>query len=166
MALVQRPVWDLTVTWQDNNNNTATSSVSLPGSLSFAEVQASTNLLVGAMNSVSDALVSSYAITRTTVEDAVLAPPPSSEVERKLYIPLGTSQFAKASSLTVPSPIFGLEIAGTDIIDETNGAWTVLRDLLISGLIGPGNGFSTYFGEDITRTGTPYIVHRKRSPRR
>lgn len=164
MAFVDKGTWMLNVGFEDNNGNYASCGISLPGALPLIEAEASAAALIAAMGVLSTARIVSYSITRGYENDNTSAPAADSEVERKLVIPLGTNAHRSVSKLEVPSPAFGLELAGTDVVDETDAGIIAIRTLLTQGLPTPGNGFVAYYGADITRTGTPFITHRSRKP--
>lgn len=165
MAFVSPDAWNVTFTFQDNNENSAPAEVKYPATGLFADVQGDADTYAAAFQAVSDAALVSYNISRTYVNDAPPVPPASSEVERKLYIPLGTATRRRAASVQVPSPIFALDQNGTDIALPTNAALIALIDLLTNGRLGPGNGIVTVYGDDITRAGAAVIRHRTRKPR-
>lgn len=163
MALTDKGRWLVNLTFQDNNGKVASTGGYLPGALTLAEVNTRLTAFAAALSAVSDAVVVNGQISRLYIEPNPVAPPASSEVERKLVIPLGTAnEKPGVSSIEVPSPIFGLEVAGTDVVNQTNAALVTLVTLLTEGSIGPGNGFVTYYGDDITRAAAAYISHRNR----
>lgn len=166
MALVRRPSWQVSFGFIDNNENVARVSTRLPGDLTAAEVDTRVTALGAALQAVSDARLFTADASISYLEDAPVAITPTSEVERKLRIPLGTADFPNATEVEVPSPIFTLEINGTDVVDPANAALVTLIGLLTQGSVGPGNGSVTYYGADITQAGQPVIVHRNRRPRR
>lgn len=162
MALVAYPYWSVEYRFVDNNNNSATTGVNFPIALTLAEVQNAATQVANRLVALSDAVLVSYTITTGYREDAAIAPPDSSEVERKLVIPLNTALRQGATKLEVPSPIFGLEVDGTDVVDPANPALQSLLDWLVNGAVGEENGPITYYGAGITSAGTPYIRHRAR----
>lgn len=162
MAFVPRAYWDVNLTFVDNNDKGGYCSFKLPGTLLIAEAQGVATAVAGAMQAVSDAALTEMSISRSYVNDAPPVAPATSEVERKLRIPLGTDEFPEVTSIEVPSPAFTLEVNGTDVVDVTTPAVAALVDLLTEGSLGPGNGLITYYGADITRAGTPYVTHRNR----
>lgn len=166
MALAQDGTWSVTFMHKDNNGKYASWATRLPGTLSLAEVETRINALYAAVTALSDAPVVNAYASRSWGEDTPVAAPASSEVERKLRIELGTNEFNSVSSVEVPSPIFGIEISGTDVVDLQHPAVATFVNLLIAGSLGPGNGSVTYFGEDLTRASAPIVVHRKRKGRK
>lgn len=165
MAIIPAPFWRVTFVFGDNNGKTAACGVAYPASLAYADVATSAGNLAADLDAISDAVLLNYQISTQFVEDAPAAAPATSEVERKLLIPLGTSLTPNATSIEVPSPVFGIEVNGTDVVDSTNPLVDALLDELTRGLLTPGNGPVTYYGADITRAGTPTIVHRTRRAR-
>lgn len=166
MAFVAATVWSVTYTFRDNNGKTSSTGVSFPGALSFADLQTAASGLAVDLQDTSDAALVGYTISRSVIQDAPAIPAASSEVERKLYVPLGTATIPAASSITVPSPLFSLESPNTDVVDVANPLMLQLAGSLTLGGGGGGNGVVTNRGEDITRVGAPVIVHRARRARR
>ena len=162
MALVPVGNWNVTVSFKDNNDKIGVTGFRLPGNLLLSEAQGVATAVGNAMQAVSDAALIDLQLTYAFVNDAPPVPPATSEVERKLRIPLGTARFEDVTAIEVPSPAFTLEVNGTDVVDVTTPAVTALVDLLTEGSLGPANGLVTYFGEDITRAGTPFVMHRNR----
>lgn len=166
MALVRRPSWVVGFGFIDNNENVARVSTRLPATLTAAEVDTRMVALGAALQDISDARLFTADATLSYFEDAPVAITPTSEVERKLVIPLGTEDTPNATEMEVPSPRFTLEIDGTDVVNPADADLVVLLGLLTAGSIGPGNGSVTYYGADITRAGRPVIRHRNRRARR
>lgn len=162
MALVERDRWEVTFGFADNNGNTATTSVYYPGALTDTQVRDAAALLYAALAAVTDANLTGYSISRTFVEDALGTPPATSEVERKLYLSLGTALDKAAASMNIPSPAFTLEQEGTDVPVLSSVAFTALRTLLTNGGLGGGNGVADKRGEDITRVTRAIVRHRNR----
>jgi hypothetical protein len=130
--------------------------------MALVDVETSAENLAAALDAISSAQLESYGILRQYRENAPVAPAAESEVERKLRIELGTATRLAVSSMEVPSPIFTIEIAGTDVVNPADAAVVNLLDELTNGLLTPGNGIVTWFGADITRASTPVIIHRNR----
>ena len=166
MAFVPRPYWNINFGFRDNNEKVASVSTKVPGALTEAEVTTRVTALAAALQAVSDAAIFTATIEKGFVNDTPPTPPTSSEVERKLNIPLGTALVENATSMEVPSPLFSLEIDGTDIVDQTDPLLVTLLGLLTAGALGPGDGSVTYYGDDITRAGAPVITHRNRRAKR
>lgn len=166
MALVPRTIWSVTYTFRDNNGKTASTSVDLPGTIAYADAANQAVELGSRLQAVSDAALTGVYISSFFYEDAPATPPASSEVERKLRIPLGTADRPAAGFIEVPSPLFTLEIAGTDIVDQTNAALVALKDYLVNGPVGADNGAVNGWGVAYTRSGDAEIVHRTRPAKR
>lgn len=169
MALTPNGRWYANWSLRDNNYKTSTFSLWFSGTLTPAEMDANIAAVAAALaDGVSDAVVTMAGYSRTFVESAPIAPPKTSEVERKLVIPLGTAVgLPGVTSVEIPSPVAALETDGTDVITPVAG--TGLADLitfLTSGLLTPGNGPQTHYGQDITRVGVMTVSHRTRKPQR
>lgn len=165
MAVTARDRWDVTFTFRDNNGNSATTGVYYPGALTDAEVATAAGLLYAALATVTNANLEGYVISRQYVENAIGTAPPESEVERKLYLALGTADDRAAASMQIPSPTFQLEQDGTDVPLLGSVAFAALRTLLTNGGLGGGNGVADKRGEDITRVTKAVVRHRGRELR-
>jgi hypothetical protein len=158
----QAPAWNVSFVFRDNNDKYSAVGASVGGLALFAEVQATADALAVALEAISNARLFSYSIERVFRNDVTTAPPPESEVERKLRIPLGTAAFPDVTYLEIPSPVFTIETPGTDIVDNANALVAAVIDEVLTGAALPGNGWATYYGADLTRAGTPFIMHRNR----
>lgn len=157
-----RPTWTIGFYFRDNNGKTSSTSLSLTGSVLFVEAQAAAAALADALQAVSNARLEDYSIGRTWTNDDTSPIPPESEVERKLRIPFGTAEFADITSLEIPSPVFGIETPGTDVVNPANPLVAAVIDAVLNGAPGTDNGFTTYYSDDLTRVGTPFVMHRNR----
>lgn len=168
MALSTDANWVMSVSMRDNNGKVATFSLYFASDQTVAEMDSNVLALYNQLPTVSDAQVAAISYMRQFVEMGPINPAATSEVERKLVIPLGTANaLPGVTSVEIPSPIFGLEAPGTDVIVPQPA--TGLGDLVLfltSGLATPGNGPQTYYGEDLTRVGTITVQHRRRKPRK
>lgn len=166
MAWVPKGNWTVTFSFVDNNGKRGSTSLDYPNNLLLAEVVVSAREIADAMQAVSDASLTYIFFSFTLAQDAPVDAATSSEVERKLFLPLGTALNPSLGSVQVPSPVFALEQPGTDIVAPTAPGMAALIDAILSGAAGTGNGPVTASGLDITRVGTPVVVHRSRRPRR
>lgn len=162
MALIPSGAWEAAVSFRDNNGKTAAVGFYLPAGLTQLEAQGVFTAVANAMGAVSDAAIIGGSLTRAYAQDTPATPPATSEVERKLRIPLDAGIYRNATAVEVPSPAFTHEISGTDVVDVNSPAIAALLDLLAQGSLGPANGLVTYWGADITATGTPFVTHRNR----
>lgn len=162
MAFNPGIVWQHSYTFIDNNRNTAVVGHNSPGALTYAEALALSDAFATALQAVSNARLDAFSVTKPYVNDDPDPAPAESEVERKLVIPLLTSIRGVTSKMEVPSPIFELEVAGTDYVDQANPLLLALVDLLVNGQLGLNNGPVTNQGTDITDAKAPYIRHRTR----
>lgn len=159
MAFVPQ-VWSAYFSFRDNNDRTSGTGVDYPGDLTEAEVTAAATALATDLQAISNASLEVMIITRRLINDTPPVPAPESEVERKLRFELGTALRRNVSSMEVPSPVFSIEQVGTDAVDPANPLVAALISELTAGLLLPGNGPITYYGEDITRAEAPRIKHR------
>lgn len=159
------PSWYVAFSFYDNNNNIASTGVHYPASRSYAEVVDDAQALAGLLEAISNARLSRIDIVSTLRNADVSMPPPESEVERKLSISMGSAQYPNSARLEVPSPIFGLEIPGTDVVNDDAPAWQALRAGLVGTVLDPGGGASDYRGVELTNVSRAVVVHRNRKPR-
>lgn len=165
MAFVPQPVWSISFTFKDNNDNFASTGIDLPASLPFADASSFASGLGAAMASLSDAYLTRIYITLQLNNDATENIPASAEVERKLALTFDAGSFKSAFRMEIPSPVFALEQPRTDAADPDNLALTGFIDYMLNGNLGAGNGPRTYYGSDLTALAKAVIVHRSRKPR-
>lgn len=163
MALVREATWSIAYQFRDNNGNTSSASVNVDSTVILADIQTLAATLAARLSAVSDAELVGYSLSLQYTEDSPVAALETSEVERKLRVPLTAGVYRNASYLEVPSPRFTLEVNGTDIVDLADPAIVALREALVNagGVLG-SSGLRTYFGADITATGEPFVTHRNR----
>jgi hypothetical protein len=168
MAFVAADTWQCGLTITDNNGNKGSFAFNMPGALTAVAVQNALTTLATSVQLIIDGAITSVNFSKVVFNDAPPATLASSEVERKLRIPLGTVKFEPGvTSVEIPSPLFTLEQPGTDVVVPAVGS--PLADVVLfltSGLVTPGNGPVTYYGEDLTRVGTMVIKHRGRAVRK
>lgn len=157
--------WYVSFSFYDNNNNIASTGVHYPASMSYADVVDDAQALAGLLEAISNARLSRIGIVATLLNENQAPPPPESEVERKLSITMGSAEYPNSARLEVPSPIFGLELAGTDVVDPDNAAWQALRAGLVGTVLDPGGGVSDYRGVALTDVSRAVVVHRNRKSR-
>lgn len=164
MALVDQGYWRVNFTFQDNNGKTATMSLYAAGLLAFPlGVENMLTAIRQRITVLSDAALVGANVSRVYAENAPVDPiPASSEVERKLRIPLTTDIRSHSTYVEVPSPTFLIEQDGTDVPVTDAGALTELIDLLVNGGVGFENGGVTNANVQITGAGTPFVLHRNR----
>lgn len=170
MAWVPADTWDVTFSFEDNNGNTATVGVhySAAEGLGFSNIEAvrtAAESLAADLQAVSNASLTKMHITRSVINDAPQAAAPESEVERKLVMSLSTAKYPNVSRVEIPSPVFTIEIPGTDMVHRDEPLVAALINELTAGLVLPGNGPVTYYGADIVGVEDPiYVAHRRRRP--
>lgn len=163
MAFVQAPVWQVTFTFQDNNFNQSTTSLLYRTTLAYADVLAEAALVATAAQALSDARLVSYTVQRKFFNDDTTAIPATAEVERKLSIGFSDATGFQKSRVEVPSPVFSIEQAGTDVVDPANPLVAALVTAITLGNLGIDNGAVATGGGDLTKlTATPKVIHRGR----
>lgn len=149
----------------DNNGNRGNVSVNVPSALNAAELAAWTVALGAALENLSDGYVEKVYQTIVYAQTGVNALNPTSEVERKLFIPLRGAGNIRGS-ITVPSPLFSLEQDGTDNVNIANAAYLAFIALLLNGTPGAENGAVSFTGGQFTALANrPYVTHRTRKRR-
>lgn len=148
--------------FEDNNGNRSQAGLYLPNTLSLAEVQGAVTLLRGPLLALTNATLVGANSTIAFLEDAPVAAPPESEVERKLVLVFRTTNRRQRARIEVPSPIFGLEQPGTDQVALDNPLVVAFATAVISGAFGAENGARTISGGDLVSLESAYIAHRNR----
>jgi len=149
MALTLSPVYDISVTFVDRDRNTSTMTLHAPGGLGIFDVETDlTTTIIPAIAACSDALVKSWTITRSAVDDlAASDAPEASDVERR-----GVFSFraADGSSYTVGIPSFKntMVIDRTNLINTGDAAVIAFVAAIVTG--GEDTAPTTYLGADIT----------------
>lgn len=159
------PTFDVVYTFEDNNGAVSACSVQFAGTILYTDVLLAAGAFGTVLEGISDASLKGYQVTRRFSNDAPIAAPKTSEVARKLRVPLGTLQFENSTYLEVPSPKFEIEIDGTDVVDPANALVVALIEAIEEedGPLGTAD-LSTYYGAEITRVGNMFITHRNRKP--
>jgi hypothetical protein len=166
MPRVLDDVWAVNYSFVDNNDKSASVSINLPGDLLFADAQTRAEAIGVSLDAISNAALASYTLFRSVRETDPLAPPPESEVERKLSLVLSTTYPTTKISMQVPSPVFTLETDNTDVVNPGDAQLAGLITALVTGGIGPGNGATSYRGDDATGLELAQIIHRYRRPKK
>lgn len=170
MAWVPSDTWNVGFTFVDNNGNMAGVGVyySAEEGLGFSNIEAvrmAAESLASDLQAISNASLVKMTISRSVINDAPQAAAPESEVERKLVMSLSTAKHPNVSRVEVPSPVFTIEIPGTDMVHRDEPLVAALINELTAGLLLPGNGPVTYYGADIIKVEDPiYVAHRRRKP--
>ena len=153
-------------TISDNNGQKATFSVSAPGDASPADVDALALLIEAPLAALTNGNIVSATATRryTQVPALGAAPPPESEVERKLSLTFRTAAGTTAT-YEVPSCNLDLSVAGTNIVPITNPLIVALATAMINGPFGANNGVTTGAGIDLVELVGAREIHRGRRAR-
>lgn len=159
-----------TWTLRDNNNKSATFQIGLPAAFvpdaiaSLAWLDSVTDAIIAASNCLVTSLVVSkkYGITGNTVGPSLADIPPESEVERKLQMTFETD-LGTPIILSLPSPVFSVEVDGSDDIPNDAPLLAALIDLIVDGPLGPGNGPVSNQARPITAFRQAYVTHRNRA---
>lgn len=146
----------VTLTLRDNNNKTARVELSYPSTTSAADVVSSITSVAPLVAALSDAAIVGATASFTYVETEPGTPGATSEIERRLML-TGRAANGGVVRIAIPSPLFGLEQAGTNAINlaQTNVA------ALVSWLTANAG---SVVGSPITAITRAYIMHRYRKP--
>lgn len=165
MAFEGRPVYDIDFVFRDNNSKTSTVGAYVNASILYTDVLTGVQEIATRLQNASDAALVRYSISQSFRNTTPPVPPKTSEVERKLRIPLHTAEMENATAIEVPSPKFELEIDGTDVVDPANAiVVALLAALRNEGGILDTAQLTDNRGEDVTGTGRPFFTHRHRKP--
>lgn len=168
MPIAQSSNYPSTVSFTVSDNNGEESSSSLYVPISWGDNATGTFFidLIDAVEDLTNGRVErgNSALRFEQTDDNITAAP-ESEIERKLYIPLAGAGNARVL-FSVPSCLFTIEQAGTQIISPTNPLVAALIDVLLNG--GPlGAGVISSQGVPMTRLdGFPWVGHVNRRVRR
>lgn len=163
MALVQGtdPI-AASLTFRDNNANTAQMGFYLPNALTLITMIERLNDIRDAAAPLSNASLIGGSITIPLTEDAIVAATPESEVERKLVLIGATSSKRQKPRFFLPSPVFSIEQVNTDEVSLVNPLVDALATVLEAGALLPGNGAVSINGLDILSFTRAYIAHYNR----
>lgn len=166
MALVADPVLDINFFFRDNNRKGASTGLFLPAGITLVNAESRMGQLRDALVPLTNAqLVSGNIRVFLSESTATGTPPPESEVERKLLLTFATTNRRVKFTQEIPSPVFALEQANTDVVALDNPLLAAYASAVTNGVFTPGNGSSTAQGLDITGLESAIIVHRQRPPR-
>lgn len=151
----------------DNNGNKGGTGVNLPNGIGADDALTFATNLETALAALSNARIDAASVSLPFTQPATytFVAPPESEIERKLLVTFSDATGRFKSVMSIPSPVFTLESAGTDIVPITNALIQDLATAVLTGPLGPGNGAVTAQGVDLTRILSAVIVHRARSRR-
>lgn len=159
MALTLSPTYDVSLTLIDLDWNTSSMSLHFPASEAIATVEGFiTSDVIPAIQGISNAVVKSWSITRSAIDNAAVSDAPEeSDVERK-----GVFSFRAADGsayvLNVPSLINDVVLNRTNLIDISDALVVTFLAAITDGITGALP--STYLGSDIVRLDHARKMHR------
>lgn len=163
MALVQATVpVSATYSFRDNNGNVATTAAFFSPTLTLPALLGRAIDYGAVLEPISNASLISAAVTILLTEDSIVAATPESEVERKLVITGRTSNPRSSVKFFIPSPIFSLDQANTDVPLPTSPELIALIGFLTSGGVLPGNGPVNNAGLDVLGITDAIVRHYNR----
>lgn len=165
MAFVGRS-WMVSFIFRDNNDNFATVSAQLPATLTAAQVETFAAGLSIELQARSSAALASWNMFKVFANDAPPTPAAESEVERKLVLMWSSADGRDLAKMEIPSPVFTLEVDGTDVIPTSAAGLAPLVAIMTNGGAGGGNGPVTSSRTDITKLKNAAISHRYRTPKK
>lgn len=160
MALVQLP-FQASYTFRDNNGQESTTSLYIPTTAAVADVVTGAQTIAGLLSTLSNAALVRATLVVPFEENAVVSPPVESEVERKLALTFRCVN-GQSVTLSVPSPLFSFETAGTNSV-LGNAVVVTAANSLIAGFPGGVLPVSNA-GSALSRLEKAVIVHRYRKP--
>lgn len=155
--------WELSYSFRDNNGDYATTSFVLPNALTEAEAVAVAEAIATPLAALSNAYLRDFTLSKTFITSAVDGLDPTSEVLRKLAIRFTDANERKSSIIQVPSPVWDIEVNGTNMVP--------LTDTLVAALVGAVAGFSAGNGPvvsgnlDIAKALWAEVTHRNSTRR-
>lgn len=158
MALFSGISPTLTLNFRDNNNKVSSMLFYLPAAVdTIAEAVAAGNALRNAIAPLTNAALDGGSVSFPLGEDAPGVAIPESEVERKLFLPFRGANRRQTYVTSIPSSVFTIETAGTDVVDQANP----LVAAAIAAIIAQG---VTNRGEALLMLSNyPYVDHRNRA---
>lgn len=159
MALTLSPVYDVSITLIDLDWNTSSMSLHFPATEAIATVEGFiTSNVLPALADISNAVVKSWSITRSAIDNAAVADAPEeSDVERK-----GVFSFRAADGsvaiVNVPSFLNDFVTDRTNLITTGATEVTTFITAITDGITGALP--STYLGSDIVRLDHARKMHR------
>lgn len=160
MALVALP-YVASYTFRDNNGKESTSQLQIQSTAAPAAAIANAAQIATGLQALSNATLVRYSVSRVFEETEPASPVAESEVERKLVMVYKANN-RQTVIVTVPSPIFGLELPGTNVINYSNATFSVVNGFLLNGV--DGVPFVSNANSPISSFQQAYIVHRYRKP--
>lgn len=159
MALTLSPVYDIAITLIDLDWNSSSMSLHFPASEAIATVEAFVvSDVIPAIQGISNAVVKSWSITRSAIDNAAVADAPEeSDVERKGVFSFRAAD-GSAYTIGVPSLINDVVIDRTNLINTGDTLVVAFLDAMITG--GTGALPSTYLASDIVRLDHARKTHR------
>lgn len=159
MALTLAPTYSVSISMQDRDWNTSSVSFNFPASEVIATVEAFvTDTLIPAIEGISSAVIKSWSISRTAVDNAVVADAAEpSDVERKGVFSFRAAD-GSASVVSVPSIINDVVIDRTNLIDIGDALVIAFLDAMTAGDTGALP--CSYLGSDIVRIDHARKHHR------
>ena len=149
MAMISDPTMSLTLTMMDRDRNTSNVGLYINngGVLALIET-AITDVIIPAVEALSDAVCIGWTITTGARDHAPALPPEGSDVERK-----GVFSFRAANGasmhMSIPSFKNTLVIDETNIVDKTAGVVVTFLNMVLDGTILGIAHPVTYLGSDI-----------------
>lgn len=165
MALVNTLAPSLSFSLVDNNRQPATVGLYLPVGSVLADVTTFATAARDDLLALTNAQLRGATVGYTLNEDAPVAAPPESEVERKLVLIFEVDGGRGIVRQEIPSPVFSIETPNTDEVDITNPLIAAYATQIVSGPIGVNNGAVNQYGTQITALRRAFISHRYRRPR-
>lgn len=159
MAMVVSPVFDVTVSLVDRDRNVSTITTHIPTASDIADIEAAiTSTLIPALTGISDALVKSWSITRSAVDDTAASDAPeTSDVERKGVFSFRADD-GSAYVINVPSIKNTVVIDRTNLINIADTGVAAFIAAIVTG--GTGAAPSSYLSSDIVLLDHARKMHR------
>lgn len=161
MAYTRSTTYVVTLTFQDRDNNKATTQFyTSTANLVLEVITAIEATIIPTIAALSDAVIIGWTISSAAEDLAPVIAPETSDVERKAVFSFRAENGA-SYVIQVPSVKNTLVVDGTNVLDVNNAVVAAFRDMVVSDAILALIRPRTYLGGDITQLQrTPYKMHR------
>lgn len=159
MALVLQPTYNVTLSLVDRDRNVSSMSLHVPDTADIADVEAAVVAsLIPAVQGISSAIVKSWSVSHSAVDDAAASDAPEeSDVERKGVFSFRAAD-GSAYTISVPSLKNTLVIDRTNLINTGDALTIAFLTAMITG--GTGAPPSTYLASDLIQLDHARKMHR------
>lgn len=159
MALVIQPIYNVTLSLVDRDRNVSSMTLHVPTSYDIGNIEAAVvTTLIPAVQGISSAIVKSWSVSHSAVDDAAASDAPEeSDVERKGVFSFRADD-GSAYTVSVPSLKNTVVIDRTNLINTGDALVLAFMAAMITG--GVDAPPSTYLGSDLIQLDHARKMHR------